>query len=87
MAIDDETRNISKTEGGSGILVNSSEETHTVVTASVRRVVLATVGDTTEVPTVETTTSSGDAAEGIIRIFIKAPLPNIATHIIQPIAI
>ena len=31
MAIDDEVRNISKTEGGSGILVNRSEETNTAV--------------------------------------------------------
>ena len=35
----------------------------------------------------EPTTTSVDAAGRIVRIFIEAPLEDVATHIIQPIAI
>ena len=66
---------------------NRSEEANSDAADSDRGVVPATVGDFAEVRIVVPTTTSADAAGRIVRMFIEAPLEDVATHIIQPIAI
>ena len=67
--------------------VRGSEETNTAVAVAVRGVAPATVGDFAEERIVEPTTTSVDAEGRIVTIKIEAPLEDVATHIIQPIAI
>ena len=70
---------------GSRFLGYRSKKMNAVVVAAERREAPGTVGDPAVVRIVAPTTTSEDADGRIVSI--EAPLVDVATHIIQPIAI